>query len=64
MIYAFPIFCFGLVITGIAFLGLMEAADQVKRDEADKRREATGLGAESKPVQVAQKPRASGTSHE
>ena len=54
--YLFPIFCFGLVITGIVFLGLKEAIDQVERDEADKRREAERLGAESKLVLVAQKP--------
>ena len=54
--YLFPIFCFGLVITGIVFLGLNEAIDQVERDEADKRREAERLGAESKLVLVAQKP--------
>ena len=53
--YAFPVFCFGLVITGIVFLGLMEAAGQVKSDVADKRREAERLGAESKPAPVAQK---------
>lgn len=50
MIYAIPIFCFGLVIMGIVFLGLMEAADQVKRDEAGNRPEAQGPGAESKPL--------------
>ena len=54
--YLFPIFCFGLVITGIVFLGLNEAIDQVERDEADKRREAERLGADSKLVLVAQKP--------
>ena len=26
--YLFPIFCFGLVITGIVYLGLLEAANQ------------------------------------
>jgi hypothetical protein len=29
-IYLFPIFCFGLVITGIVFLGIMEAAKQAR----------------------------------
>ena len=29
--YLFPIFCFGLVITGIVFLGLREAADLAKQ---------------------------------
>ena len=28
--YLFPIFCFGLVITGIVFLGIMEASKQAK----------------------------------
>jgi hypothetical protein len=31
----FPIFCFGLVITGIVYLGLLEAVKQVE-DEASK----------------------------
>jgi len=39
--YLFPIFAFGLVITGIVFLGLQQAADQAKelaaqRNEAEK----------------------------
>jgi hypothetical protein len=29
-IYIFPIFCFGLVITGIVFLGIQQAADLAK----------------------------------
>jgi hypothetical protein len=28
--YSFPIFCFGLVITGIVFLGLQQASDMAK----------------------------------
>lgn len=28
--YIFPIFCFGLVITGIVFLGIIEAAKHAK----------------------------------
>lgn len=32
--YLFPIFCFGLVITGIVFLGILEAARQAKADSA------------------------------
>ena len=28
--YLFPIFCFGLVITGIVFLGIIEAAKHAK----------------------------------
>jgi hypothetical protein len=31
--YLFPIFCFGLVMTGIVFLGIIEAAKQVKAEE-------------------------------
>ena len=39
--YLFPIFAFGLVITGIVFLGLQQAADLAKdlaaqRSEAEK----------------------------
>jgi hypothetical protein len=30
--YLFPIFCFGLVMTGIVFLGIIEAAKQVKAE--------------------------------
>ena len=41
-IYIFPIFAFGLVITGIVFLGLQQASDMAKelaadRSEAEKR---------------------------
>ena len=28
--YLFVIFCFGLVITGIVYLGILQAADQAK----------------------------------
>jgi hypothetical protein len=40
--YLFPIFAFGLVITGIVFLGLQQAADLARqlaapRDEMEKR---------------------------
>lgn len=31
--YLFPIFCFGLVMTGIVLLGIMEAAKQAKSEE-------------------------------
>lgn len=34
--YLFPIFCFGLVITGIVYLGLIEAAEQAKADGTSK----------------------------
>ena len=30
-IYIIPIFCFGLVITGIVFLGLQQASDMAKQ---------------------------------
>ena len=30
--YLFPIFCFGLVMTGIVFLGIMEASKHVKAE--------------------------------
>jgi hypothetical protein len=29
-IYLFPIFCFGLVITGVVYLGILEASEQFK----------------------------------
>ena len=32
--YLFPIFCFGLVMTGIVFLGILEAAKQVKAESS------------------------------
>ncbi len=31
--YLFPIFCFGLVMTGIVFLGIIEASKQVESEE-------------------------------
>jgi len=37
-IYLIPIFCFGLVITGIVFLGVQQAADLAK-DLARRQRE-------------------------
>ena len=33
MIYIFPIFLFGCTVTGVVFLGIIEAADQLKRAE-------------------------------
>ncbi len=39
--YIFPIFCFGLVITGIVFLGLVEAAKHVKAVSSDEDERAT-----------------------
>jgi hypothetical protein len=49
--YLFPIFAFGLVISGIVFLGLQQAADLAKelaarRDEMEKR---TGGSRSSSP---------------
>ena len=32
--YIFPIFCFGVVITGIVFLGIFEAASQLKAENS------------------------------
>jgi len=39
--YAFPIFCFGLVITGIVFLGIRQAAEQLKAELAERTRVQT-----------------------
>ena len=39
--YVFPIFCFGLVMTGIVFLGIIEAAKQVKAESVKGREPAT-----------------------
>ena len=36
--YIFPIFCFGLVITGIVFLGIRQAAEQLKAELAERTR--------------------------
>jgi hypothetical protein len=36
-IYLFPIFAFGLVITGVVFLGLQEASDLAKALSAQNR---------------------------
>lgn len=36
MIYLFPIFLFGCAISGVALLGIIEAAEQVKRANATK----------------------------
>ena len=33
--YVFPVFCFGLVITGIVFLGILQASEQLKIDLAE-----------------------------
>jgi len=39
--YLFPIFCFGLVITGIVFLGIRQAAEQLKAELAERTRVRT-----------------------
>ncbi len=39
--YLFPIFCFGLVITGIVFLGIRQAAEQLKDELAERTRVQT-----------------------
>ena len=38
--YLFPIFCFGLVISGIVFLGVLEAAKQAKAHDLTEREPA------------------------
>lgn len=48
--YIFPIFCFGLVISGIVFLGLLEAAKHVKAVSSDEgNREAKSAGPDPSP---------------
>lgn len=54
--YGFPIFCFGLVITGVVFLGLMEAAEQVKREASEKLRDAERTSVEPEPAPAARQP--------
>ena len=39
--YIFPIFCFGLLITGVVFLGILEAAEQVKAEALRERERDT-----------------------
>ena len=34
--YVFPIFCFGLVITGIVYLGILQAAEQLNTESTQK----------------------------
>lgn len=36
--YLFPIFCFGLVITGVVYLGILQASEQLKADLAERDR--------------------------
>jgi hypothetical protein len=40
--YIIPIFCFGLVITGIVFLGVQQAADMAKQLAAQSNETAPG----------------------
>lgn len=59
-IYLFPIFAFGLVITGVVFLGLQQASDLAKnlaaeRSEAENKSKIPGTvspGRNGAPVQV------------
>ena len=55
--YLFPIFCFGLVITGIVFLGIIEAAKQVKA-ESSKEHEPQTRNGESQANSIVQRPSA------
>lgn len=43
MIYIFPIFLFGCVMTGVVFLGILEAAEQLKRADAIKQMQNPAL---------------------
>jgi hypothetical protein len=54
--YIFPIFCFGMVISGIVFLGLREAADRLRGGESDQGQKSEWSEPESKSAPVAQKP--------
>jgi len=53
--YLFPIFCFGLVITGIVFLGIIEAAKQVKA-EPGKEHEPQTRNGDSQANSIVQRP--------
>ena len=55
--YLFPIFCFGLVITGIVFLGIIEAAKQVKA-ESNKDLDLQTRNGESQANSIVQRPSA------
>lgn len=56
--FIFPIFCFGLVITGIVFLGLIEAAKQMKAESGHEREPETP-NAKRNPVSPRFTPRSS-----
>ena len=36
--YLFPLFCFGVVITGIVLIGILQASEQLKADLAERAR--------------------------
>jgi len=55
--YLFPIFCFGLVMTGIVFLGIMEASSQMKAESEQKRE------IERRNMKLTPPPRATATSN-
>ena len=55
--YLFPIFCFGLVMTGIVFLGILEAAKQVNAEAKEEREPQTRNG-ESQANSIVQRPSA------
>ena len=55
--YLFPIFCFGLVMTGIVFLGILEAAKQVKA-ESSKEHQPQARNGESQANSIAPRPSA------
>ena len=55
--HLFPIFCFGLVITGIVFLGIIEAAKQVKA-ESNKDLDLQTRNGESQANSIVQRPSA------
>ena len=55
--YLFPLFCFGLVITGIVFLGILEAAKQVNA-EVNEERDPQTPNAESQDNSLVQRPSA------
>ncbi|MBM3823468.1 MAG: hypothetical protein FJ404_11380 [Verrucomicrobia bacterium] len=47
--YLFPIFCFGLVMSGIVLLGLLEASKQVKAQSKKDQQPATRDDVFNKP---------------
>ena len=53
--YLFPIFCFGLVITGIVFLGILEATKQLNAESKEELEPKTPNG-ESQANSILQRP--------